>query len=1071
VSELLRHSIGWNAFAGGSMETKSRHDEDPPLELPEVLLAELNTLRPGDPGLQECASGPAKTRLADLFHVVHSWSRPAAAPGSAGAAPGSAGAASGSAGAASGSAGAASGGRDSGQETKPPAGARTGPLTALCFSGGGIRSATFNLGVLQGLAKLGLLDAFDYLSSVSGGGFISSWLARWIHTARLAPTSDSSSETPPETSPARDDGGGRAGLDRVIEQLRNKPSQEPRSAPSGEHLPEPMQVVNLRRYSNYLTPRLGLLSADTWTLAAIGVRNILLNWLVLVPIVAAPLLIPLLAVARWPHPACAVAAECPELWWLSAALLILAALLQLTGLIFLARYRGIADRPTAGASGSRPRFLIYGLLPRLAAVPLLLAGFALCHRAPGGGQPRWAGGWLFLLLPAALWAVVLPLVALVSAKKGNRNFPTEAWSALLAGVIEAAVLAKVFASWAPAMLASQDAGRSALYAILGPGLVLGPTLLGRSLFVAFSSVSERPGGNPRQLPDDASREWWARWSGWELISAVVWIVGSALVLLAPSLLRTGTGMVAAVSSASILGTLAALLGKSSATPAQEGGTSSQAANSSQGRLSSVLLALAAPLFVVALVLCLSTGLQHLLALVEDPTWPRSSSCDTPGVQAAATFHVQISGAAAGSPSGMAAPPLRAEFSVQGDTHQGSFWHYVDPYMGSWWVELAALAGLLATGFLLSYPVNINRFSMQAGYRNRLIRAYLGASNAARNPNPFTGFDPADNLALADLWRNRPFPVFNMALNLVRGKNLAWQQRKAECFTATPLHCGAAGLGYRPTLQYGGQGGLTLGTAMATSGAAANPNMGFNSSPLNTFIMTLFTVRLGAWLGNPKTKGPNAPYRRTGPRFSARTLLAEAFGWTDDDHPYVSLSDGAHFENFGLYEMVRRRCHFILVSDAGADPEYQFQDLGNAIRKIRIDFGISIELIRELQILPRPAAGQAAEHRARYCAIADIHYEDADAGGRPGKLVYIKPAICREPPPPVPTDVNTYARLSPDFPHETTADQWFTESQFESYRALGEEVVSAIAGHRPCSSTDELWQRVDDYLGKEAAHHG
>jgi hypothetical protein len=1028
------------------MEGKSGQNQDRPLELPEVLLDELKVLRPDDPWLQERAIGSAKASLADLFRHIHSWI-PA------------------------GSADAASGRQDAEQASPPPAGAGARPLTALCFSGGGIRSATFNLGVLQGLAKLGLLGTFDYLSSVSGGGFISSWLARWIHTAELAPTGDSSSTMPPVTIPASGNSGERTGLDEVIEQLRNEPSQEPAAAPSDEHLAEPVQVVNLRRYSNYLTPRLGVLSADTWTLVAIGVRNILLNWLVLVPIVVAPLLIPLLAMARWPHPACAVAAECPEVWWLSAALLILAALLQLTGLIFVARYRGIADRLKTRPAERRPRFLIYGLLPRLAAVPLLLADFALCHRAPGGGQTQSVADWWFLLMPAALWAVVLPLLALVGAKKGNRNFSTEAWSLLLAGAIEAVVLAKVFASWAPAMLASQDAGRSALYAILGPGLVLGPALLGRSLFVAFSSVSERPGRNSPQLPDDASREWWARWSAWELISAVVWIVGSALVLLAPSLLRTVPAIVAAVSSASGLGALAALLGRSAATPAQQEGKSSQAvANSGKGRLFSVLLAVAAPLFVVALVLCLSTGLQHMLASVEGRTWPRPPSCDTARVQAAATFHVQITGAAAGSPSGMPAPPLRADFSAQGDTHQGSLWQYVDPYMGTWWIELAALAVLLGIGFLLSYPVNINRFSMQAGYRNRLIRAYLGASNAARNPNPFTGFDPADNLPLEKLRGNRPFPVFNMALNLVRGKNLAWQQRKAECFTATPLHCGAAGLGYRPTLQYGGQGGMTLGTAMATSGAAANPNMGFNSSPLITFIMTLFTVRLGAWLGNPKTKGPNAPYQRSGPRFSARTLLAEAFGWTDEDHPYVSLSDGAHFENFGLYEMVRRRCHFILVSDAGADPEYQFQDLGNAIRKIRIDFGIPIEFTRELRILPRQASGQAASRKARYCAIADIHYEAADPAGRPGTLVYIKPAICREPPPVAPIDINTYARLSPDFPHETTADQWFTESQFESYRALGEDVVSAIAGHRPCSSTDELERRVAEYLGDEAAHH-
>src|SRR3954471_17764516 len=57
---------------------------------------------------------------------------------------------------------------------------RHGPLNALCFSGGGIRSATFCLGVLQGLARLKTLDKFDYLSTVSGGGYIGSWLSCWM---------------------------------------------------------------------------------------------------------------------------------------------------------------------------------------------------------------------------------------------------------------------------------------------------------------------------------------------------------------------------------------------------------------------------------------------------------------------------------------------------------------------------------------------------------------------------------------------------------------------------------------------------------------------------------------------------------------------------------------------------------------------------------------------------------------------------------------------------------------------------------------------------------------------------
>jgi hypothetical protein len=143
------------------------------------------------------------------------------------------------------------------------------PRSALCFSGGGIRSATFSLGILHALAKYSfagepdgkpprLLAEFDYLSTVSGGGYIGSWLSSWI--AREGST------------------------ESVVRQLAQ--------TPIGKLDPEPKTLAHLRDYSNYLTPHLGFASADTWTLAATALRNILLNWLVLIPFLAAALLVP-----------------------------------------------------------------------------------------------------------------------------------------------------------------------------------------------------------------------------------------------------------------------------------------------------------------------------------------------------------------------------------------------------------------------------------------------------------------------------------------------------------------------------------------------------------------------------------------------------------------------------------------------------------------------------------------------------------------------------------------------------------------------------------------------------------
>ena len=108
------------------------------------------------------------------------------------------------------------------------------------------------------------------------------------------------------------------------------------------------------------------------------------------------------------------------------------------------------------------------------------------------------------------------------------------------------------------------------------------------------------------------------------------------------------------------------------------------------------------------------------------------------------------------------------------------------------------------------------------------------------------------------------------------------------------------------------------------------------------FMTLFNIRLGWWLGNPGRAGQDA-YSRSYPGFAVGPMLAEAFGFTNEQKRYAYLSDGGHFENLGLYEMVLRRCRCLLVSAAGCDETMEFQDLGNAIRTIRIDPGIDINV--------------------------------------------------------------------------------------------------------------------------------
>jgi hypothetical protein len=366
---------------------------------------------------------------------------------------------------------------------------------------------------------------------------------------------------------------------------------------------------------------------------------------------------------------------------------------------------------------------------------------------------------------------------------------------------------------------------------------------------------------------------------------------------------------------------------------------------------------------------------------------------------------------------------------EGQITDPSFWR-----IQLWIAAFLAIITLLY-GIVLGFFINANKFSLYAIYRNRLIRAYLAASRTTRMPSLFTGFDPADNFQLHSLPAGKPLHVINAALDLVTGQQLAWQERKAESFTMSRLHCGSPCLGYRPSDKYGN--GITMGTALAISGAAANPNIGYHPSPLVGFLMTLFDGRLGCWLGNPGPAGART-WRRTGPRYVVGPLFSDIMGNTTDCYEYVNLFDGGHFENLGLYEMVLRRCHYMVVIDGSEDPNCSFSDLGQAVRKIRIDLGVPIEF--EKIMIQARSDDDAKNSKGRNYAIGTIQYSRKDGpSANDGILIYIKPAWYGDGPP----DLFEYATRNRAFPHESASDSSFAESKFESYRMLGDYTMEKI----------------------------
>ena len=367
--------------------------------------------------------------------------------------------------------------------------------------------------------------------------------------------------------------------------------------------------------------------------------------------------------------------------------------------------------------------------------------------------------------------------------------------------------------------------------------------------------------------------------------------------------------------------------------------------------------------------------------------------------------------------------------------------------------------------------------MHSFYRNRLARCYQGASVVDRRPDPFTGFSSEDRaIRLTELRYQPPpgtggtypgpFPIFCCTLNFSSGEDLAWQERKGASFAYTPLYTGYdipwTGIddrnlyysGFRDTGDLEHPHGPSLADACAISGAAVSPAMGFNTSTGLAFLMTCFHVRLGVWKRNTRYPARSTENRRSGnpnlesqsPRFALVPLAGELFGKTDAKSSYLYLTDGGHFDNMGLYELVRRECRYIVICDAEQDGDLAFTGIAMAIRKCRTDFGVEIDL--DLRPIRKT---KDAEWSGVNWAVGTILYPNEDFETLPrdrGKIIYFKSSLTGG----EPADLLSYKLEHPAFPHDATADQWFSESQFESYRVLGRFI--ALNTLRPACESQE-----------------
>lgn len=369
--------------------------------------------------------------------------------------------------------------------------------------------------------------------------------------------------------------------------------------------------------------------------------------------------------------------------------------------------------------------------------------------------------------------------------------------------------------------------------------------------------------------------------------------------------------------------------------------------------------------------------------------------------------------------------------------------------------------LIVTGFF----ANPNILTLHRFYRDRLSAAFLRLKDDADYAFKLHTLNPGSS---PENWGSAPYPLINTCLNLLGKSDNNFQGTKScDYFLLSPLFCGSKLTDYAPTASSEFKK-MTLPTAMAVSGAALNPNRGYATNRLLAFMMTLACVRLGYWAPHPQNIFQKFIWW---PWYHVMELLS----MTDTSRRRVSISDGGHIENLGIYELLRRRCRLIIAVDASADPDFGFDDLNNLIVRARNELGVTITFRErpESVIRPIPSAGYSQKH----FVVADIGTLGGVKGylqGYKGILVYLKSSMKQ----PLQWQVNLdegylYKTYHPAFPHEPTTDQFFDPPQWEAYYTLGkhmaEDMLSTVFGNKStldnkCTMTGKDWYaEFDSYV--------
>lgn len=370
--------------------------------------------------------------------------------------------------------------------------------------------------------------------------------------------------------------------------------------------------------------------------------------------------------------------------------------------------------------------------------------------------------------------------------------------------------------------------------------------------------------------------------------------------------------------------------------------------------------------------------------------------------------------------------------------------------------IAALALAIGSGFL----TNLNYISLNRLYRDRIAEAFMpDYKTIADVDKPNRPASGADALRLCDSWNGRdsaptgPYHLINTNVILVNETISKYKLRGGDNYILAPLYSGSQATGWIKT-DHLANGEITIPSAVAASGAAANPNSGMSGrGPTRKFFvslaMNLLSIRLSYWVPNPS---PHANSRIQWLNMSPRahhfypnaTYALTPLGYQKNSG-WLELSDGGHFENNGLYEMIRRRAGLIIVCDGGQDLNTNFETLGNALDRATEDLGATFDFDFEIKsrnekskpedTIPQDNSKTyppEAKYAERGYFMARITYHTDDAWTKEGVMIYLKSSMLETLSP----ATKAYKGRFPDFPNQTTADQFFGTDQSNAYRDAG-----------------------------------